>query len=396
MQNLAGEMAAISSMKAAGEIDSPTAKTLRASATAAALGTASNAVVAAPAVGGSADLGIFVRVREDVRELVPRTSKSVPRGSTCVDVAVAVVTGHHGAEEWNRVKAFPATALAFMSADEPPTRAINVPMGGVLDAAVDASHRFIRITFSKPRANADSTPRASMETVSISAPSDCCRRFSHYSRVCCAAPPRQELMQASSAKSIPPKYVATTKQLQFPEALFNGLVDDLIASKLAVRVDEVESLRIILLRLRDALQCLCGREKDFGTLPVRFKHYCGAARYHSKPSGRLDMNRVEDLASQLDTSRAVAAFALTKRWAGYMADVNEIVALMTVKAKKMRDDSRRVSAQHESGDVKNLQLQNPALSRPVISRITGAQALLGAALYGAIRFVRFSVFGPTT
>ena len=99
-------------------------------------------------------------------------------------------------------------------------------------------------------------------------------------------------------------------------------------------MDEVESLRIILLRLRDALQCLCGREKDFGTLPVRFKHYCGAARYHSKPSGRLDMNRVEDLASQLDASRAVAAFALTKRWAGYMADVNEIVALMTVKAKK--------------------------------------------------------------
>ena len=54
------------------------------------------------------------------------------------------------------------------------------------------------------------------------------------------------------------------KTLQFPQALFNGLIDDLNDSNLAVRVDEVESLRLLLLRLGDALQYMYGREKEFG------------------------------------------------------------------------------------------------------------------------------------
>lgn len=87
MQKLAEEMSAIVSMKDMGQIDSPTAKALRATATAAVLG--STVAVATPAApparalcGGSIDLPVFVRVREGVSELVSRRSITVPRGST--------------------------------------------------------------------------------------------------------------------------------------------------------------------------------------------------------------------------------------------------------------------------------------------------------------------------
>ena len=71
-----------------------------------------------------------------------------------------------------------------------------------------------------------------------------------------------------------------------------------------------------------------------------------------------------------------------------------MAAVAAVWAAVARVEAARVDvgARHDFQRVENLQLQNPALSRPVISRITGAQALRGVALYGAIRFSRFSAF----
>ena len=69
-------------------------------------------------------------------------------------------------------------------------------------------------------------------------------------------------MQARSATTFPDKFEATPpKTLQFPESLFNGLVDLLVSEELAVRRDEMSSLTAILVRVRDALQYVYGREK---------------------------------------------------------------------------------------------------------------------------------------
>ena len=86
MKTLASELGEIDGMKDAGQIDSPTARELRAVATATALGRPTPRVLITPAsgasAGGSADLDVFVRVREDRAELVSRTIITVPRGST--------------------------------------------------------------------------------------------------------------------------------------------------------------------------------------------------------------------------------------------------------------------------------------------------------------------------
>ena len=77
MQALAGEMAAIDGMKDAGQIDSPTARQLRTVAASNVLGGPTPRALITPAsgasAGGSADLDVFVRVREDQKELVSRT-----------------------------------------------------------------------------------------------------------------------------------------------------------------------------------------------------------------------------------------------------------------------------------------------------------------------------------
>ena len=85
-------MEAITVMKAKGHIDSPVENKLRAVATASALGGPTPRALPEAASGGdsagaAADLTFFVRVREDMRELVSRTTITVPRGSTPLDVA---------------------------------------------------------------------------------------------------------------------------------------------------------------------------------------------------------------------------------------------------------------------------------------------------------------------
>ena len=138
-------------------------------------------------------------------------------------------------------------------------------------------------------------------------------------------------MQARSATTFPDKFEATPpKTLQFPESLFNGLVDLLVSEELAVRRDEVSSLTAILVRVRDALQYVYGREEEFDPLPERFKHYCGVMRYHQKPSSKILAQRVEELSAQLEASRATATFTLTQSWVPYMTDVNAVVALLKV------------------------------------------------------------------
>ena len=79
-------------MKAKGHIDSPVENKRRAAATASALGGPTPRALPEAASGGdsagaAADLTFSVRVREDMRELVSRTTITVPRGSTPLDVA---------------------------------------------------------------------------------------------------------------------------------------------------------------------------------------------------------------------------------------------------------------------------------------------------------------------
>ena len=138
-----------------GAIDSPTEKNLRAAATATALSEPTPRALMATAPGGgsagSADITVFVRVREDKSELVSRTAITVPRGSTPTDVARTAVKSKSNNEEWDRLSVFPATANAFMSSDEPVSRSVDVPMDQELDSLVEANHPFLRITFTKPR-----------------------------------------------------------------------------------------------------------------------------------------------------------------------------------------------------------------------------------------------------
>ena len=94
MAKLADEMSAISGMKAVGATGR-TEKNLRAAATATALSEPTPRALMATAPGGgsagSADITVFVRVREDKSELVSRTAITVPRGSTPTDVARTAV-----------------------------------------------------------------------------------------------------------------------------------------------------------------------------------------------------------------------------------------------------------------------------------------------------------------
>ena len=64
-------------------------------------------------------------------------------------------------------------------ANEPPTQAIDLAMSAELDAVVDASHRFVRIAFTKPRAVVDSTPFTSSTSVSVARTTTSSRDLTH-------------------------------------------------------------------------------------------------------------------------------------------------------------------------------------------------------------------------
>ena len=252
----------------------------------------------------SPSLYLYIRAQEGPRELSAR--RSVTISSTGVTFSKAV---EHLVDErdWERLRHLPLVITAFMRADEKKAESLSVHPHDTVEGAMAMGYVFVAAMFTSPN-SADTKTEKSMVDVL-----------------------RDAERQRSQFVHLPSLYTrGEGKALNYPEALFNEIVEGFKKDNVGVAASEVGQLRQLVLALRDAIQGGAVVTKAF-------------AGFESKRSGLgvnrvcLDARKLETVASSLQIAVAVPFFLKRKEWQQLVEKVNEFVGALTAKYKSMDD-----------------------------------------------------------
>jgi hypothetical protein len=133
--------------------------------------------------------------------------------------------------------------------------------------------------------------------------------------------------------------------LQFPEALRNEIIDQLSEQGLGVLRAEVHLVANFILALRDAIVS-CEGQKDM-VLPKPFDAYVARRSRGNNCRARADARILERRAGVLQNFVRIPCIASSNRWSTFVADVNELVAVLVCKYHAM-DKKAQQQAQRQS------------------------------------------------
>jgi len=185
---------------------------------------------------------VYVRVKEGRQVLASRIGIAAGQTTTYLDLARDAVLHYLRPEDWARVAARPMIVETFSDFHETEPSKVEMPIGA---NAISNINKYIRVTVQSPAPPPAAARRNGADV----------------------------LMQASRERGYVPVLFKPQmgQELQYPEKLFNDIVDQQVAFRVGVRRDEIMVLANLNKALRDAI-ISCEGQKDM-VLPETFGHF---------------------------------------------------------------------------------------------------------------------------
>ncbi|KAJ1446414.1 hypothetical protein M885DRAFT_591824 [Pelagophyceae sp. CCMP2097] len=258
---------------------------------------------------------VYVRVKEGRQVLAPRIGIAAGQTTTYLDLARDAVLHYLRPEDWARVAARPMIVETFSDFHETEASKVEMTIGA---NAISNINKYIRVTVQSP------------------APAPAARRNG-----------AGVLMQASRERGYVPVLFEPLegKELQYPEKLFNDIVDQHVAFCVGVRRDEIIVLTNLNKALRDAI-ISCEGQKDM-VLPETFGHFPSQRTWGNKSRARADARLYERRAGTLQNLAGAPCFA-PAAWASIIGDVHKLVDVLTSKFTTMDRDARLAATRRTS------------------------------------------------
>jgi hypothetical protein len=245
---------------------------------------------------------MHVRVREGKKEIAPRCGIQATSETTYLELTKLAVLCYMSLQDWERLELLPMIVETFSDHTETERSKTTMPIAAC--AAVNIN-RFVCVTIASARA-----PVVVRRTIAAA------------------------LMSADKATGfVPQKYEQVqNKELQYPEKLFNEMVEQLTRLDLGVQRSNIDALANFLKALRDAIISCEGTDM---AVPATFGNYASRRASGHTSRARADAMLYERRAGALQNLARLPCIASCERWSSFITDVNALVAVLTVKFTKM-------------------------------------------------------------